>query len=87
MKVAGLAVWGAAQRRPKLTDEQVPLSLSTLASALQLEQGTIGPDHRHRPKSVRPLCPPVDGVDKVDNGGQGVEHVIQNMLLILNLQS
>ena len=51
MKVAGLAVWGAAQRRTKLTDEQVPLYLSTLASALPLEQGTIGPDHRHRPKA------------------------------------
>ena len=42
MKVAGLAVWGAAQRRTKLTDEQVPLSLSTPASALPLEQVTIG---------------------------------------------
>ena len=42
MKVAGLAVWGAALRRTKLTDEQVPLSLSTLASALPLEQGDIG---------------------------------------------
>ena len=28
----------------KLTDEQVPLPLSALASALPLEQGTIGPD-------------------------------------------
>ena len=70
MKVAGLAVWGAAQRRTKLTDEQVPLSLSTSASALSPEQGTIGPDHRHRPKPFRPLCPPVDGVDRVDSGGQ-----------------
>ena len=42
MEVAGLAVWGAAQRRTKLTDEQVPLYLSTLASALPLESGTIG---------------------------------------------
>ena len=70
MKVAGLAVWGGAQRRTKLTDEQVPLSLSTLASALPPELGTIGPDHRHRPKPFRPLCPPVDGVDRVDSGGQ-----------------
>ncbi len=31
-----------------------------------LEQGTIGSDHRHRPKPFRPLCPPVDGVDTVD---------------------
>ena len=43
MEVAGLAVWGGAQRRTKLTDEQVPLPLSALASALPLEQGTIGP--------------------------------------------
>ena len=70
MEVAGLAVWCAAQRRTKLTDEQVPLPLSTLALALPLEQGTIGPDHRHRPKPIRPLCPPVDGVDTVDSGGQ-----------------
>ena len=70
MKVAGLAVWGEAQRRTKLTDEQVPLPLSTLASALPPEQGTIGPDHRHRPKRFRPLCPPVDGVDTVDRSGQ-----------------
>ena len=75
MKVAGLAVWGVALRRTKLTDEQVPLSLSTLASALPLEQGTIGPDLRHRPKPFRPLCPPVDGVDKVDSGGHGVHSV------------
>ena len=32
MKVAGLAVCAAATRRHKLTDEQVPLSLSTSAS-------------------------------------------------------
>jgi len=42
MEVAGLAVWCAAQRRTKLTDEQVPLPLLALASALLLEQGTIG---------------------------------------------
>ena len=42
MKVAGLAVWGAALRRTKLTDEQVPLPLSTSASALPLEQVGIG---------------------------------------------
>ena len=71
IEVAGLAVWGAAQRRTKLTDEQVPLSLSTLASALPLEQGTIGQYHRHRPKPFCPLCPPVDGVDRVDSGGHG----------------
>ena len=45
IEVAGLAVWGEAQRRTKLTDEQVPLPLSTLASALPLELGTIGPNH------------------------------------------
>lgn len=54
MKVAGLAVWGAALRRPKLTDQQVPLSLSTLESALPLKRGTIGPNHRHRPIKKRP---------------------------------
>ena len=43
MEVAGLAVWGGALRRTKLTDEQVPLSLSAPASALPLEQGSIGP--------------------------------------------
>ena len=42
MKVAGLAVWGAAQRRTKLTDEQVPISFMTLASALPVESGSIG---------------------------------------------
>ena len=47
MEVAGLAVWCAAQRRTKLTDEQVPLPLSAQALALPLEKGTIGPDHRH----------------------------------------
>ena len=71
MEVAGLAVWGGAPRRTKLTDEQVPLSLSTLALPLPLEQGTIGLDHPHRPKPFRPLCPQVDGVDRVDSGGHG----------------
>ena len=54
--------------------QQVPLPVSALASALPLEQGTIGPDHWHRPNPFRPLCPPVDGVDnggQVDKGGQG----------------
>ena len=52
MKVAGLAVWCAAQRRTKLTDEQVPLSLSTPASALTPEQGTIDTNWYHRPVSI-----------------------------------
>ena len=52
MKVAGLAVWGVALRRTKLTDEQVPLSLSTLASALPPEQGTIGPEQNSSACSV-----------------------------------
>jgi len=43
MEVAGLVVWCAAQRRTKLTDEQVPLLLSALAPALPLELDTIGP--------------------------------------------
>ena len=51
IEVAGLAVCGGVLRRHKLTDEQVPLPISALASALPLEQGTIGPDHRHRPKA------------------------------------
>ena len=51
MEVAGLTVWGGAQRRTKLTDEQVPLPISALTPALPLEQDTIGPDHRHRPKA------------------------------------
>ena len=70
IEVAGLAVWCGAQRRTKLTDEQVPLPISVLASALPLEKGTIVPDHRNRPKHFRPLCPPVDGVDTVDSSGQ-----------------
>lgn len=55
MEVAGLAVWCAALRRNKLTDEQVPLSLSAPASALPLEQGSIGPDHRRRPGNLVPF--------------------------------
>jgi len=45
IEVAGLAVWCGALRRTKLTDEQVPLSLSTSASALPLALGTIGLNH------------------------------------------
>jgi hypothetical protein len=53
MEVAGLAVWAEALPETKLTDEQVPLPLWTPASALPLEQGTIGPNHRHhRPNQV-----------------------------------
>ena len=70
IEVAGLAVWGGAQRRTKLTDEQVPLSSSDPALTPPLEQCAIGPDHRHHPKTFCPLCPPVDGVDTVDSGGQ-----------------
>ena len=74
MKVAGLAVWGAAQRRTKLTDEQVPLSLSTFASALLLEQGTIGPDTlpsaRMKAYTRRMEVDRVDAVYGVDTGGQ-----------------
>ncbi len=56
IEVAGLAVWCGAQRRTKLTDEQVPLSLSALASALPLEQGTIGPDDPIGPTAPLPSC-------------------------------
>lgn len=38
IEVAGLAVWGGAQRRTKLTDEQVPLPLSARIIG-------IGPKH------------------------------------------
>lgn len=51
IEVAGLAVLGGAQWRTILTDEQVPLPISALASALPLEQGTICPDHRYRPRA------------------------------------
>ena len=53
MEVAGLAVWGVALRRTKLTDEQVPLSLSTPASAPPLEQGTIGPNTELEDRPIR----------------------------------
>lgn len=56
IEVAGLAVWGEAQRRTKLTDEQVPLPISALAPALPPEQGAIGPDHRHRHRE-KVVCP------------------------------
>ena len=42
IEVAGLAVWGEAPRRTKLTDEQVPFFLSAPVSALPLDLGTIG---------------------------------------------
>ena len=75
MKVAGLAVWGAAQRRAKLTDEQVPLSLSTLALALPPEQGTIGldthPSDRMKAYTWRMEVDRVYAVYGVDTGGQG----------------
>ena len=45
MEVAGLAVWGGAQRRTKLTDEQVPLSLSALASAQSIHPVLIAPPY------------------------------------------
>ena len=52
IEVAGLAVWCGAQRITKLTDEQVPLPISNLASALPLEQGTIGPDNPIGPTAL-----------------------------------
>lgn len=66
-----LAVVEQAERAEQLTADRDRFSLSTLASALPLEQDTIGQYHRHRPKPFCPLCPPVDGVDKVDSGGHG----------------
>lgn len=54
IEVAGLAVWAEALPETKLTDEQVPFPLSTLASALPLELGSIGP---YRPNSIGlPYC-------------------------------
>lgn len=38
-----------------VTDQQVPLSLSTPASALPLEQGTIGPDRPSAQKRIPPV--------------------------------
>ena len=79
IEVAGLAVWAEAQPETKLTDEQVPFSLSTPASARRLiraPSARIFPSaYIHSLTLIRicPLCPPVDGVDKVDtvdNGGQ-----------------
>ena len=53
MEVAGLAVWGGALRRTKLTDEQVPLLIWTVELARMVEMGSIGPiDRNHRPKSI-----------------------------------
>jgi len=49
IEVAGLAVWAEALTETKLTDEQVPFSLWTVASALPLELGSIGP---YRPESI-----------------------------------
>ena len=70
MEVAGLAVWAEAPPETKLTDEQVPLPLSAQASALTLEQCTIGPDHRHH-RPNRPLVP--DGNVPVHGHGAQTE--------------
>lgn len=53
MEVAGLAVWGGAQRRTKLTDEQVPLFLSALVSVLLQDLGTIGPKKKRHQNGCR----------------------------------
>ena len=62
----------------------MPHPLSALALALPLEQDNIGPDHRHRLKRVCPLCPPVDGVDTVDRGGQRV--VLRKQIAFMSLK-
>ena len=49
IEVAGLTVWAKALPETKLTDEQVPLCIWTVASALPLELGTIGP---YRPEFI-----------------------------------
>ena len=76
IEVAGLAVWSEALPETKLTDEQVPFPLSTLASAgrrIRAPSACMFPSadiHSLTLIRICPLCPPVDGVDKVDNGGQ-----------------
>ena len=76
IEVAGLAVWAEALPETKLTDEQVPFPLSTPASAgrwIGAPSARIFPSaciHSLTLIRICPLCPPVDGVDKVDNGGQ-----------------
>ncbi len=72
MEFAGLAVWCAALRRTKLTDEQVPLSLSAPASALPLEQGSIGPDDPIGPTAPLTSCYPSWGhLHSSTSGRQG----------------
>ena len=71
IEVAGLAVWAEALPETKLTDEQVPFPLSTPASAgrwIRVPSARIFPSaYIHSLMLIRicPLCPPVDGVDKV----------------------
>ena len=72
IEVAGLAVWGGAQRRTKLTDEQVPLPLSAPASALPLEQGSIGLDDPIGPTAPLTSCYPSWGhLHSSTSGRQG----------------
>ena len=55
IEIACLAVWRAAPRRTKLTDEQVSLSLLAEASALSLEKGTTATDHWKLPGILFPF--------------------------------
>lgn len=72
IEVAGLAVWGGAQRRTKLTDEQVPLPLLALAPALPLEQGSIGLDDPIGPTAPLTSCYPSWGhLHSSTSGRQG----------------
>ena len=64
IEVAGLAVWAEALPETKLTDEQVPFFLWTLASALPLDRGTIGLIYRPNPCIGCIVCIGTDTRDK-----------------------
>ena len=86
MEVAGLAVWAEALPETKLTDEQVPFSLSTPASAgrwIGVPSARIFPSaYIYSLTLIRicPLCPPVDGVDKVDTVDKDGQAVIAALI-------
>ena len=82
MKVAGLAVWAEALPETKLTDEQVPLPLSTSALALPLEQGTIGPDQPSAQKRIPPV-PFRSGTD----GTSGTKKKPDGSMILMNPQT
>ena len=91
IEVAGLAVWAEALPETKLTDEQVPFPLSTPASAgrwIRAPSARIFPSaciHSLTLIRICPLCPPVDGVDRVDSGGQRVVSGRRNAMMSLKM--